>query len=105
MSFRFIGLVYLFVMKRNGKTDFNPFSVAASTAPNTSEQSAGLSPEFKPAQNCSGSFTSCEECGLLLPCEISDSDVETLLDFFLTLVRWDREAREETASISSWGRF
>jgi len=74
-------------------------------APITSKQSAALNPKIQPKQSCPGSFTSCEDCGLPIPRELSDSDIAVLVDFFLTLDRWDREAGEETVSMTPWERF
>ena len=105
MSFISLYLCYLFLMKPRRKIVCNPVSAAASTVPITSGQGAGLSPAFKPTQDRPGSFTSIEGCGLSVPAEISDSDVEALLDFFMTLDRWDREAGGETVSGSTWERF
>lgn len=79
----------------------SPVSEATSTAPIMGSQSAGLSPENQPKQDCPGSFTSCEDCGLPIPGEISDSDIAALLQFFLIQDRWDREARGETVLMST----
>jgi hypothetical protein len=92
-------------MKPRRKVVSNPESGAASTAPITSGQCAGQSPEFKTTQDSPGSFTCGEGCGLPIPAEINDSDAEALLDFFITLDRWDREAGGETVSGSTWERF
>lgn len=105
MSFIYISLRYLSLMQLRRKIVSNPVSAAASTVPITSGQSAGLSPEFKPTQDSPSSFTCSQGCGLPIPGEISDSDVEVPLDFFLALDRLDQEAGGETISGSTWERF
>jgi hypothetical protein len=92
-------------MRARRKATSNPVSTAALTAAITSGQSAALSPENQPKQDCPGSFTSCQNCGLQIPCEIGDSDIAVLLDFFLILDRWDRETRKETVLVNTWERF
>jgi hypothetical protein len=105
MSFIYRWLRYFLAMRARIKATSNPVSAAASTAAITSGQNAGLSPEFKPTQDCPGSFTPCENCGLPIPGEISGSEIAALLDFFLILDRWDREARKESVLMSTWERF
>lgn len=83
----------------------NPVSAATSTASITSGQNAALSQEIQHQQNCPGSFTCCQQCGLPTPCEISDSDIAALLDFFLILDRLDREADAEAVFVTAWEQF
>lgn len=105
MRFSFINLRYLSAMRRRREYISNPVIEAASTAPIISDQSAELSPEFRPTRNCSGSFTSCEDCGLSIPREISEANIAALLRFFLTVDQWDRDAGEETVFTSPWERI
>jgi hypothetical protein len=92
-------------MQRTRKAFSDQVRTAGSTAPIATGQSAGLSPGLKPSQNCAGSFTCCEDCGLPISRETSDSDTAAPLDFFLTLGRWDGEVHGETVSVSTWERF
>ena len=105
MSFVSNNLAYDCDMDRKRKDISIAINPAASKVPITGGQSAGLSPENQPKQDFPGSFTSCEDCGLQIPGEISDSDIAALLDFFLIVDRWDREARGETVFVSTWERF
>ena len=95
-------LAYSFGMQRKRRAVFNPAREAASTTPIASGRKSGPTAKLRPTQNRAGSFTCCEECGSPIHREIGESDIASLLRFFLILDRWDRESAEETVSMTDW---
>src|SRR5665213_2806671 len=53
---------------------------------------AGQSPAIQAHREALGSFTPSGESGSVLTCDLGDSHIKTLIEFFQTLDRWDKEA-------------